>query len=67
MLDRLDRRCQDFIAASPLVVVGSSDPLGMVDLSPKGDREQHVPDRQSAGDNRLLEMRRGPAFERIAL
>jgi PPOX class probable FMN-dependent enzyme len=42
MLDRLDRRCQDFIAASPLVVVGSSDPLGMVDLSPKGDHAGFV-------------------------
>jgi PPOX class probable FMN-dependent enzyme len=38
ILQRLDRRCQDFVAASPFVVVGSTDPLGMVDLSPKGDR-----------------------------
>jgi uncharacterized protein len=37
ILTRLDRRCREFIAASPLVVVGSTDPLGMVDLSPKGD------------------------------
>jgi len=37
MLQRLDRRCQGFIAASPFVVVGSTNPLGMVDLSPKGD------------------------------
>jgi uncharacterized protein len=42
VLNRLDRRCQDFIAASPLVVIGSSDPLGMVDLSPKGDRAGFV-------------------------
>jgi uncharacterized protein len=40
--DRLDRRCQDFIAASPFVVIGSSDPIGMVDLSPKGDRAGFV-------------------------
>jgi uncharacterized protein len=37
VLHRLDQRCQNFIAASPFVVVGSTDPLGMVDLSPKGD------------------------------
>jgi PPOX class probable FMN-dependent enzyme len=42
ILHRLDRRCQDFIAASPFVVVGSTDPLGMVDLSPKGDRAGFV-------------------------
>jgi uncharacterized protein len=42
ILNRLDRRCQNFIAASPFVVVGSTDPLGMVDLSPKGDRAGFV-------------------------
>ena len=42
ILHRLDRRCQEFIAASPFVVVGSTDPLGMVDLSPKGDRAGFV-------------------------
>lgn len=42
ILHRLDRRCQGFIAASPFVVVGSTDPLGMVDLSPKGDRAGFV-------------------------
>jgi hypothetical protein len=42
ILHRLDRRCQGFIAASPLVVVGSTNPLGMVDLSPKGDRPGFV-------------------------
>jgi hypothetical protein len=42
VLQRLDRRCQDFIAASPFVVIGSGDPLGMVDLSPKGDRAGFV-------------------------
>jgi PPOX class probable FMN-dependent enzyme len=42
ILQKLDRRCRDFIAASPFVVVGSTDPLGMVDLSPKGDRPGFV-------------------------
>src|SRR5947208_12101290 len=42
ILLRLNRRCQDFIAASPFVVVGSTDPLGMVDLSPKGDHAGFV-------------------------
>lgn len=37
ILHRLDRRCRSFVAASPFVVVGSTDPMGMVDLSPKGD------------------------------
>ena len=42
MLTRLDRHCREFIAASPFVVVGSADPLGMVDLSPKGDHAGFV-------------------------
>ncbi len=42
VLHRLDQHCQNFIAASPFVVVGSTDPLGMVDLSPKGDRAGFV-------------------------
>jgi uncharacterized protein len=42
ILRRLNRRCQDFIAASPFIVVGSTDPLGLVDLSPKGDRAGFV-------------------------
>ena len=42
ILNKLDRRCQDFIAASPFVVVGSTDPSGLVDLSPKGDRAGFV-------------------------
>ncbi len=37
ILTRLDRHCLEFIGASPFVVIGSADPLGMVDLSPKGD------------------------------
>jgi PPOX class probable FMN-dependent enzyme len=42
ILHRLDRSCRKFIAASPFVVVGSTNPLGMVDLSPKGDRAGFV-------------------------
>ena len=42
ILNNLDRRCQNFIAASPFVVVGSTDPFGSVDLSPKGDRSGFV-------------------------
>ena len=38
ILNKLDRRCRDFIAASPFIVVGSTHPSGLVDLSPKGDR-----------------------------
>jgi uncharacterized protein len=37
ILTKLDRQCRDFIAASPFIAVGSTDPSGMVDLSPKGD------------------------------
>ncbi|MGZ3351391.1 MAG: MSMEG_1061 family FMN-dependent PPOX-type flavoprotein [Xanthobacteraceae bacterium] len=42
ILTRLDRNCRNYIAASPFVVVGSTDLLGMVDLSPKGDRAGFV-------------------------
>jgi hypothetical protein len=42
ILHRLDRRCQAFVAASPFVVIGSTNELGMVDLSPKGDRAGFV-------------------------
>ena len=42
ILNSLDRRCQNFIAASPFVVVSSTDPFGLVDLSPKGDRAGFV-------------------------
>ncbi|MGZ3282707.1 MAG: MSMEG_1061 family FMN-dependent PPOX-type flavoprotein [Xanthobacteraceae bacterium] len=42
ILTRLDRNCRNYIAASPFVVVGSTDLLSMVDLSPKGDRAGFV-------------------------
>jgi hypothetical protein len=42
ILNKLDGRCQSFIAASPFVVVGSMDSFGFVDMSPKGDRAGFV-------------------------
>ena len=35
--NRLDDLCREFIAASPFVVVSSSDSQGRLDCSPKGD------------------------------
>ena len=37
MLSKLDRKCRQFIAGSPFVVVGSATAHGAIDLSPKGD------------------------------
>lgn len=37
VIDRIDRHAADFIARSPFLVVASSSPDGMMDLSPKGD------------------------------
>jgi len=42
ILHKLDRRCRSFVAASPFVVIGSTNQLGMVDLSPKGDHPGFV-------------------------
>ena len=36
-ITRLDRHCRALIAASPFVLVASSDAAGRVDVSPKGD------------------------------
>jgi uncharacterized protein len=36
-LNRFDRYCRNFIALSPFLVIGSSDPAGRCDASPKGD------------------------------
>ncbi len=59
-LPRLDIHCRNFIAASPLLVIGSSGPGGS-DVSPKGDapgfvavlddRTLLIPDRR--GNNRV--------------
>ena len=37
VIDRVDPVCARFIAASPFVVMGTYEPDGLVDLSPKGD------------------------------
>jgi uncharacterized protein len=60
-LDRIDPHCRTFIAHSPLVVIGSADTKGGLDVSPRGDApgfvqvldDHHlaIPDRP--GNNRL--------------
>jgi PPOX class probable FMN-dependent enzyme len=60
-LTYLDTHCQRFIALSPFLVLGSSGPSGLADVSPRGDRPGFVqvlddrtillPDRP--GNNRL--------------
>jgi PPOX class probable FMN-dependent enzyme len=60
-LDRLDGHCRNFIAHSPLVVIGSTRPRRGTDVSPRGDApgfarvlDDHtiaIPDRP--GNNRL--------------
>jgi PPOX class probable FMN-dependent enzyme len=59
--DRLDRRSLQFIAHSPLLIMGSTRPFQNIDLSPRGgppgfvrvpdDHTLMIPDR--AGNNRL--------------
>lgn len=60
-LSRLDFHCRNLIAASPFLVIGSSRPCGLADVSPRGDTPGFVqvlddktlliPDRP--GNNRL--------------
>ena len=60
-LDRLDQHCRAFIAASPLIMIGTQSAAGVADNSPRGDRpgfvrvaDDHtllIPDRR--GNNRL--------------
>lgn len=60
-LDRLDEHCRAFIAASPLMILGTQSPHGIADNSPRGDMPGFVkvaddqtlliPDRR--GNNRL--------------
>ena len=60
-LDRLDRHCRNFIAHSPLLVIGSTRPGKGTDVSPRGDtpgfvqviddRTLAIPDRP--GNNRI--------------
>jgi len=40
--DRLDQICRDFIAKSPFCIIGTTQPDGPIDLSPKGDPEGFV-------------------------
>jgi uncharacterized protein len=37
MLPKLDKKCRQFIAVSPFVVIGSASAAGPIDMSPKGD------------------------------
>src|SRR5438105_2438818 len=50
-LSRLDKRCRDFIARSPFLVIASADPAGRCDASPKGDAPGFV---QVIDDTTLL-------------
>jgi uncharacterized protein len=60
-IDRIDRHCRNFIARSPLVIIGSAHPQRGMDVSPRGDSpgfvqvlDEHnlaIPDRP--GNNRL--------------
>ncbi|HLJ26163.1 MAG TPA: MSMEG_1061 family FMN-dependent PPOX-type flavoprotein [Candidatus Angelobacter sp.] len=64
VLDQLDRSCRLFIAHSPIVIIGSTQPDNGIDISPRGDApgfvrvlDDHtlvIPDRQ--GNNRLDSM-----------
>jgi PPOX class probable FMN-dependent enzyme len=64
VLDQLDRSCRLFIAHSPIVVIGSTQPGNGIDVSPRGDApgfvrvlDDHtlvIPDRR--GNNRLDSM-----------
>ena len=64
VLDQLDRSCRLFIAHSPIVIIGSTQPGNGIDVSPRGDApgfvrvlDDHtlvIPDRQ--GNNRLDSM-----------
>ena len=56
VMDHLDRRCRNFIAMSPFIIIASVNASGQVDVSPKGDppgfvrvlddRTLAIPDRQ---------------------
>ena len=61
VINRLDRHCRAFVAASPFLVIGTADAEGRADVSPRGDapgfvavldeRRLLIPDR--IGNNRL--------------
>ncbi|MBI4907057.1 MAG: pyridoxamine 5'-phosphate oxidase family protein [Acidobacteria bacterium] len=50
-LDRLDDHCRAFIAASPLLVIGTQSLAGVADNSPRGDAPGFV---RVAGDHTVL-------------
>jgi hypothetical protein len=64
VLDQLDRSCRLFIAHSPIVIIGTTQPDNGIDISPRGDApgfvrvlDEHtlvIPDRR--GNNRLDSM-----------
>ncbi|MBZ5490375.1 MAG: pyridoxamine 5'-phosphate oxidase family protein [Acidobacteriia bacterium] len=64
VLDQLDRSCRLFIAHSPILIIGTTQPGNGVDISPRGDApgfvrvlDDHtlvIPDRR--GNNRLDSM-----------
>jgi uncharacterized protein len=64
VLDQLDRSCRLFIAHSPIVIIGTTQPGNGIDISPRGDApgfvrvlDDHtliIPDRR--GNNRLDSM-----------
>jgi PPOX class probable FMN-dependent enzyme len=74
-LAKLDQHCRAFIAASPFLVIGTSDAAGRCDASPKGDHpgfvhvldDHHlaIPDR--LGNKRLDGMRNVLANPHVGL
>jgi PPOX class probable FMN-dependent enzyme len=64
VLDQLDRSCRLFIAHSPIIIIGTTQPGNGIDISPRGDApgfvrvlDEHtlvIPDRR--GNNRLDSM-----------
>ncbi len=74
-LQKLDRHCRNFIAASPFLVIASADAVGRVDASPRGDTPGFVavldeqtlalPDRP--GNKRLDTLRNLLANPRVGL
>ena len=74
-LDHIDRHARDFIAASPFLVLSTSDAGGWPDASPRGDapgfvkvvdaHRLHLPDRP--GNNRLDSLENMLANPRVGL
>jgi PPOX class probable FMN-dependent enzyme len=75
VLDQLDRSCRLFIANSPIVIIGTTQPGNGIDVSPRGDTpgfvrvlDDHtlvIPDRR--GNNRLDSMTNLLANDEIGL